>query len=70
MVPAPPGPFNRTIVVRGNTMIMNSPGGSPIAHATQESQMQASARTNDGRWYQVTLPNGTFGFVAGQWQNV
>jgi hypothetical protein len=29
--------------------------------------MTASARTSNGSWYQVVLPNGNIGYLAANW---
>jgi hypothetical protein len=71
---APQGPtatfvaYNRTVVLRSGAIILNQPGnGQPIGRANGETQLQASARSTDGSWYQVVLQDGTFGFVSRQW---
>lgn len=60
--------YNHAIMVRGGAVILDAAGnGSPIAQVTQPRQMTASARTSNGSWYQVVLPNGNIGYLAGNW---
>jgi len=60
--------YNHAIMVRGGAIILDSAGnGTPIAQVLEPRQMQASARTSNGSWYQVVLPNGNLGYLAGNW---
>jgi carboxyl-terminal processing protease len=60
--------YNHPIAVRSNAVILSAPGnGERIAQVSKPTQMTASARTSDGSWYQVVLPNGNIGYLAGNW---
>ena len=57
--------YNREIVVRAGARVLSQPGnGQVIAQVSEPKRLPASARTPDGRWYQVTLPNGSIGYVS------
>jgi uncharacterized protein YgiM (DUF1202 family) len=60
--------YNHPIMVREGAVILDSAGnGTPIAQVSKPTQMTASARTSNGSWYQVVLPNGNIGYLAGNW---
>jgi hypothetical protein len=60
--------YNHPIMVRGGAVILDNAGnGTPIAQVSKPTQMTASARTSNGSWYQVVLPNGNLGYLAGNW---
>jgi hypothetical protein len=60
--------YNHPITVRAGAVILGAPGnGQPIAQTSEQKRMTASARTSDGTWYQVVLPNGNIGYLAGNW---
>ncbi len=59
-------PINETIKVREGAQIFNAPGGQPIFKLRQGGPLLATARSSDGRWYQVSLSNGSQGFVPRQ----
>ncbi|MES1151372.1 MAG: SH3 domain-containing protein, partial [Dongia sp.] len=60
--------YNHPIMVRGGAIILDNAGnGTPIAQVSKPTQMTASARTSNGSWYQVVLPNGNLGYLAGNW---
>jgi len=56
----------QTMKASAGTMIFDEPGGRPIYTLTKGGLLLASAKTNDGRWYEVALPSGKTGFVARQ----
>jgi uncharacterized caspase-like protein len=59
-------PINETIKVRGGAQIFNAAGGQPIFNLKQGGPLLATARSSDGRWYQVSLPTGGQGYVPRQ----
>jgi carboxyl-terminal processing protease len=59
-------PINETIKVREGAQIFDAAGGQPIFKLRQGGPLLATARSSDGRWYQVSLPNGTQGYVPRQ----
>ncbi|MDQ7248558.1 caspase family protein [Dongia sedimenti] len=59
-------PVNVTIKVREGAQIFDAPGGQPIFKLRQGGPLLATARSSDGRWYQVSLSNGAQGFVPRQ----
>lgn len=60
--------YNHPITVRARAVVLGAPGnGQPIAQISKQTQMTASARTSDGGWYQVVLPNGNIGYLSGNW---
>jgi carboxyl-terminal processing protease len=59
-------PTNETIKLRAGAQIFNAPGGQPMFNLKQGGPLLATARSSDGRWYQVSLPTGGQGFVPRQ----
>jgi uncharacterized protein YgiM (DUF1202 family) len=59
-------PMNHVVQVRAGAMIFNSVGGQPMYTLRQGGPLLATARSSDGRWYQVSLPNGSQGYVPSQ----
>jgi len=59
-------PINETIKLREGAQIFDAAGGQPIFKLRQGGPLLATARSGDGRWYQVSLPNGTQGYVPRQ----
>jgi carboxyl-terminal processing protease len=59
-------PMNHVVQVRAGAMIFNAVGGQPIYTLRQGGPLLATARGSDGRWYQVSLPNGGQGYVPSQ----
>ena len=59
-------PTSETIKVRAGAQIFNAVGGQPIFQLRQGGPLLATAKSSDGRWYQVSLPNGTQGYVPRQ----
>ncbi|HVT53676.1 MAG TPA: caspase family protein [Dongiaceae bacterium] len=60
--------YNHPVTVRPGAVVLNSPGnGQPIAQVSRLTQLTASARTSDGAWYAVVLPNGNTGYLAANW---
>ena len=59
-------PINETIKLREGAQIFDAAGGQPIFKLRQGGPLLATARSSDGRWYQVSLPNGTQGYVPRQ----
>jgi hypothetical protein len=59
-------PMNHVVQVRAGAMIFNSVGGQPMYTLRQGGPLLATARSSDGRWYQVSLPTGGQGYVPSQ----
>ena len=59
-------PINETVKVRAGAAVFDRPGGRQIFQATKSVSLLASAKSSDGRWYQVALPNGGTGYIARQ----
>jgi len=59
-------PINETVKVRAGAAIFDQPGGRQIVQVTKNTQLLASQRSSDGRWYGVSLPNGQTGYIARQ----
>jgi carboxyl-terminal processing protease len=59
-------PINQTVKVREGAQIFDSAGGRAIFKMPQGGPLLATARSSDGRWYQVSLSNGTQGYVPSQ----
>jgi hypothetical protein len=55
-----------TIEVRAGAQIFNAAGGQPIYNLRQGGPLLATARSSDGRWFKVSLPNGQQGYVPRQ----
>ncbi|WP_395020924.1 caspase family protein [Dongia sp.] len=60
-------PIAETIKVRQGTQIYNAVGGQPIFQLSQGGPLLATARSSDGRWFAVSLPNGGTGYVGRQY---
>jgi len=59
-------PVNQTIKLREGAQIFDAAGGQPIYKLRQSGSLLATGRSSDGRWYQVSLPNGSQGYVPRQ----
>jgi carboxyl-terminal processing protease len=59
-------PMNHVIQVRAGAVIFNTAGGQPVYTLRQGGPLLATGRSLDGRWYQVSLPNGSIGYVPVQ----
>jgi carboxyl-terminal processing protease len=60
-------PIAETIKVQQGTQIFDAVGGQPIFQLSQGGPLLATARSSDGRWYAVSLPNGGTGYVGRQY---
>jgi hypothetical protein len=59
-------PMNHVVNVRAGAIIFNQAGGQPMYTLREGGQLLATARSSDGRWYQVSLPTGGQGYIPQQ----
>lgn len=58
-------PQSRKLLVRGGTIIRPAASfaAPPIARLTADGELQAAARSSDGLWWRIRMPDGRTGFI-------
>ena len=58
-------PQSKKLMVRSGTVIrpVANFGASPIARLTADGQLQGAARSTDGLWWRIRMPDGRTGFI-------
>jgi hypothetical protein len=58
-------PESKKLMVRSGTVIrpVANFGASPIARLTADGELQGAARSNDGLWWRIRMPDGRTGFI-------
>jgi hypothetical protein len=56
--------IDATVKLNEGALIMDRPGGRAIAQMGHAGTASATGLSNDGCWWQITLPNGTAGYVS------
>jgi hypothetical protein len=60
--------LNSTVTVKKGALIRSNPmfNAAAVATASQDTRLQARGRTANKLWWQVVLPDGSFGYVEGR----
>lgn len=56
-------PTAKIVTLKQGSRIFDRPGGNAIFILSRTGRIAAQAVSEDGRWWELTLPNGNVGFV-------
>jgi hypothetical protein len=56
-------PTTKVITLKTNSRIYDRPGGNALFIVSNAVRVPAQAVSEDGQWWELTLPNGSVGFV-------
>jgi hypothetical protein len=56
-------PVYKTVTVKEQARIYDRPGGAAVFRLRSRGGLIAQAVSEDGRWWEISLPNGSVGYV-------
>jgi hypothetical protein len=57
-------PVEKTVTLKAGSKIFDRPGGHAIFIVSQAVKALAQGISEDGQWWEITLANGSVGFVS------